>query len=167
VAGRIRSNEKSNDLIGNRTRSLPACSCVSTNYAASYSPPPPSNNSTERYVTPFHVDLLWDCRESSYVLLSPVMDNQADMHVIIDPGGISSSSSETSINLLLITRRHVPEDSKYSALPVLVYLQGSVSRAICGHSPNISYSIRISRQTLRNRYFTSSSNNDKFLLSVA
>jgi hypothetical protein len=28
VAGRIRSTEKSNDLIGNRTRDLPACSIV-------------------------------------------------------------------------------------------------------------------------------------------
>jgi hypothetical protein len=32
AAGRIRSTEKSNDLIGNRTRDLPACSLV---------PPPP------------------------------------------------------------------------------------------------------------------------------
>jgi hypothetical protein len=29
VAGRIRSTEKSNDLIGNQTRDLPACSTVS------------------------------------------------------------------------------------------------------------------------------------------
>jgi hypothetical protein len=28
TAGRMRSNEKSNDLIGNRTRDLPACSVV-------------------------------------------------------------------------------------------------------------------------------------------
>jgi hypothetical protein len=28
AAGRIRSNEKSNELIGNRTRDLPACSTV-------------------------------------------------------------------------------------------------------------------------------------------
>jgi hypothetical protein len=28
AAGRIRSNEKSNDLLGNRTRDLPACSIV-------------------------------------------------------------------------------------------------------------------------------------------
>jgi hypothetical protein len=33
VAGRIRTTEKSNDLIGNRTRDLPACSNgASTNY---------------------------------------------------------------------------------------------------------------------------------------